>query len=88
MKNQNKMKEGLDKILADNKDLPLAEKGNRDLLVQQILNIVEGKPASGKPNATVMTEGASQYDPRLHGPNGAKPQSLQELKNDTKALLD
>jgi len=73
--NLNKMKEKLDKLLADNKDLPLSEKGNRDLLVQQILRIVEAKP-SGKGGATVMTEAASMYDPKRHGPGGARPQSV------------
>lgn len=73
--NLNRIKESLDKLLADNKDLPLSEKGNRDLLVQQIMRIVEFKPV-GKPNAAVMTEAASEYDPKRHGPNGAKPQSL------------
>ena len=73
--NLNLMKERIDNLLAENKDLPLSERGNRDLLVQQILHIVEGRP-SGKPNATVMTEGASQYDPKIDGPTGARPQSI------------
>jgi len=73
--NLNQMKERLDKLLADNKDLPLDERGNRDLLVQQILHIVEGKKIGGT-TATVMTEGASMYDPKRDGPTGAKPKSL------------
>lgn len=73
--NLNKIKESLDKLLADNKDLPLKERGNRDLLVQQILRIVEGRP-SGKGGATVMTEAASMYDPKEHGKGGATPQHI------------
>lgn len=73
--NLNKMKESLDKLLANNKDLPLSEKGNRDLLVQQILRIVEGRPSS-KGGATVMTEAASMYNPKEHGPDGARPQHI------------
>lgn len=73
--NLNKIKEGLDQLLSENKDLPLTEKGNRDLLVQQIMRIVEQKPI-GRPNASVMTEAASEYDPKRHGPKGARPQSL------------
>jgi len=69
------MKERLDKVLKDNQDLSLKPIGNRDLLVQQILSIIEGK-APGSSTATVMTEAASQYDPKRHGPDGAKPQSL------------
>jgi hypothetical protein len=73
--NQQKIKDGLDKLLAANKDLPLSEKGNRDLLVQQILHLVEGKP-TGNTGATVMTESASMYDPKRHGKDGSRPQSI------------
>jgi regulator of replication initiation timing len=68
------LKTKIDNILAENKDLPLEQKANRDLLSQLILAAVQGK--SQKPTATVLTPEASAYDPKKDGPRGPKPQSL------------
>ena len=62
------------KILEDNQDGNLAEKGFRDMLAQQISNIFG--PRSGRMGATVMTPEASSYDPKKDGPGGAKPANL------------
>jgi len=72
MKDHLKIK--IDNILAENKDLPLDNKANRDLLCQLILAAVQGK--IDKPTATVLTPEASAYDPKKDGLKGPRPQSL------------
>lgn len=62
------------KILEDNKDGNLAQKGFRDMLAQEIANLFG--PRSGRLGATVMTPEASMHDPKKDGPGGAKPKNL------------
>lgn len=62
------------KILEDNQEGNLAEKGFRDMLAQQIANIFG--PRSGRMGATVMTPEASAYDPKTDGKGGPKPSNL------------
>ena len=62
------------KILQDNKDGNLEDKGFRDMLAQQIAGIFGRR--SGSLGATVMTPEASMHDPKKHGPVGPRPQSL------------
>ena len=71
---ENPLKIKIDKLLAENKELSLEPKSNRDLLSQQIMAALQGKV--DRPSATVLTPEASAYNPKLDGPVGPKPQSL------------
>jgi hypothetical protein len=64
----------IQKILEDNQDGNLTEKGFRDMLAQQISNVLG--PRSGRLGATVMTPEASSYNPKKDGPGGAKPSNV------------
>jgi regulator of replication initiation timing len=70
-----KIKEKLDNLLSENMHLSLEPKEIRDMLVQQILNVVQGVNIK-KPTATVLTEAASTFDPKEHGGKGARPQGI------------
>ena len=74
--NLEQMKEAIQKILRDNTDGNLSSQSFRDMMTNQILGILSAPPTKGKMGATVLTESASMYDPKINGPRGAKPESL------------
>jgi len=76
MMNQEQMKEAIQKILRDNTDGNLSSEAFRTMITQQILGILTSAAPKGKLGATVLTESASMYDPKVHGKQGVKPESV------------
>lgn len=74
--NQEQMKEAIQKILKDNTDGNLSSQAFRDMLTIQLLGVLTSAAPKGKLGATVLTESASMYNPKEHGPKGVKPESI------------
>jgi len=70
------MKEAIQKILRDNTDGSLSSESFRTMLTMQILGILTSAAPKGRLGATVLTQSASEYDPKVHGPKGVKPESV------------
>lgn len=68
-----KTREAIQKILRDNTDGNLSSQAFRDMITNEIMAIVSAPPT--KMGATVMTESASMYDPRIHK-TGVKPENV------------
>jgi hypothetical protein len=62
--------------LRDNTDGDLKAQSFRDMLTNQIIGILSAPSSIKKMGATVLTESASMYDPKLHGPKGQRPESV------------
>ncbi len=73
---QDRIKEAIKKILKDNLDGNLANDAFRDMLTTQLLGILTAPQASKKSGATVMTQSASMFNPKEHGPKGPTPETI------------
>lgn len=72
---EDKMREKIEKVLKQNRELSLVEKGNRDVLLALIMEVVAPVAGKGNLGATVMTRDASMHDGKHKG-SGPRPQSL------------